>query len=149
MFSASGAHQSYLASVVLTASPAQRHVLLIDGVLRHASRARELLVTSQPNEARAALLKAQDLLSEMISSLDPEAAPELVARLRSLYDFVLTSFARAGSEERVEPLDEGVRIMHIDRDTWRELDRRMTESEHVPTPHSLELSRSESFSTSA
>lgn len=139
-----GSQDGYLASMVLTASPAQRHVLLIEAALRNCSVAREKLLADKANDARTSLLKAQDLIAEMISSLDPTAAPDLVGKLRGLYRFTLGSLARAGDEDRVEPLDEAVKILQMELETWRELRRRVTEVDHA-NHRSFESVSSEGF----
>ena len=54
----------------------------------------------------------------MISSLRPDVAPELCGKLAALYNYVYRQLIEANSHHKVEALDEAIKILRYQRETW-------------------------------
>lgn len=112
---------SYLAAQVQTASPPKLRLMLIEAALRHATRARELLVAGQADEATEAIIRCQEIVGELMASVDRQRAPALGAKIVSLYLFLHGRLVAAAVEHDAERLADVIRILQIERDTWRQV----------------------------
>ena len=81
--------RGYLAATVATAAPSRLLVMLYDRLALDVDRAELALRTGETEAASTQLLHAQDIVSELLSSLDVDAwdgAPGLL----SIYTYLLT-----------------------------------------------------------
>lgn len=111
----------YLEMKVLTASPAQLHLLILEGAIRHARQAREALV-SQDWEASFDLLnRSREFVSELLGGLKDDQAPEMVESLKQLFTFAYRNLALADLEREPTRVDSALRVLELHRETWLEL----------------------------
>lgn len=115
------AHDTYLATEVMTASPPKLHLMLIEAAIRFATQAGQLWRGQQDAEASGALHRAQELAGELLAGLDREAQPELAAKAAAVYMFVFRSLVEAGLQRDEAKLNDAVRVLEVERDTWRQL----------------------------
>ena len=111
--------QEYLRTKVMTASPAELRLLLLDGAIRFAEQAREGLEHKNPEKSYDGSRQCRAILTELTSGLRAELAPELCERLSSLYLFLYTSLVEAMSERDPEGVRKVVEILTYERETWR------------------------------
>jgi flagellar protein FliS len=109
---------AYLKTRVLAASPAELRLMLIEGAIRFTELARSGITESHPENMFNGFSKARAIITELISGLNPEAAPELCERLTSLYTFVFTRLVEASSERSVEICDEVLELLRYEQETW-------------------------------
>ena len=81
------AQQQYLRMQAETASPGQLVIMLYQGCLRFIGRARAGLETRDFDTARVNLLKSQDIIAELMGSLDMNAG-EISTNLMRLYEYM-------------------------------------------------------------
>lgn len=113
------AHNTYFENQVLTASPQKLRWMAIDGAIRFARQAGEHWRQQRIYEGGESAIGCQRLLVELMSTLRPEQAPEIVARVGGLYAYVsrLLNDARRGRDQK--KLSEVIEILEIERETWR------------------------------
>ena len=70
-----------------TASPGQLVVMMYEGCVRFIVRARTALAAQDFDTARVSLLRAQDIIAELIGSLNLEAG-DVAANLLRLYEYM-------------------------------------------------------------
>ena len=91
--------KSYTAQAIETASPGKLVLMLFDGALRFMTAAREGFKNEdfmKRNEAiNNNLIKAQNIVAELQSSLDMNVSGELPGTLYKLYDFVYYQLQQA------------------------------------------------------
>ena len=109
---------AYLQTKVLTASPAELRLMLIDGAIRFTEQAKAGLQSRDHEKTFEGFSKARSIVTELISGLNPEADPELCDRLTGLYTYVFTRLVDASSERSVEIVDEVIQIIRFERETW-------------------------------
>ncbi len=80
-----------------TASPERLMVLLFESALRHIRAGAAALETGRAAEAVGPLLKASDIVVELMATLDRPRAPELCDQLGELYRFVCGRLLRAAN----------------------------------------------------
>ncbi|MDG2029817.1 MAG: flagellar export chaperone FliS [Phycisphaerales bacterium] len=109
---------AYLQTKVLTASPAELRLMLIDGTIRFAEQARAGLISRDHEKTFEGFTKSRAIVTELISGLNPEADPALCDRLNGLYTYIFTRLVDASSERSTEILDEVIQIIRFERETW-------------------------------
>lgn len=110
--------QEYLRTKVMTASPAELRLLLLDGALRFAEQAREGLETKNFEQAYEGSRQCRAILAELTSGLRPDIDRELCDRLSGLYTFLYTSLVDAMSDRDPEGLRKVVELLAYERETW-------------------------------
>ena len=123
---ASGYARAYQAQSVLTASPGQLILMLYDGALRFLGHAIDGLRSPEDSPRRIEtintnLLKAQNIVAELQSCLNHEAAGEHSAHLDRLYDYYLRRLFEANLRKQVEPVVEVEKLLRELRDGWAEM----------------------------
>ena len=109
---------AYLRTKVLSASPAELRLMLIDGAIRFTEQAREGLLARNYEQSFEGFSKARAIVTELISGLNPKADAELYERLTGLYTFIFTRMVDASSERSTEILDEVLDLFRFERETW-------------------------------
>jgi flagellar protein FliS len=104
----------YLQQMVETATPVQLIGLLFRRGSELMDDAEAALNARDFERANDALVKAQRIVAELISSLDMEKGGEIATNLHRLYTFVWERLLHANLRKSVEPLQEAKTI-------WREL----------------------------
>ncbi len=127
-----GSTQSYLETQVMTAAPQKLRLMLIEGALRLANRARDLLSQNQLGPATESILRCQTILDELGASPDPQRSPELARQISSLYRFVHRSLTDAQLNRDLQRLNDSIRVLEIERETWRLVCQKL---DRTPMPH--------------
>ena len=108
----------YLKTKVLTASPAELRLMLIDGAIRFTKQARVGILERDFEQSFEGFSKARAIVTELISGLNPEVDAELCDRLTGLYTFIFTRLVDASSERSIEIIDEVLELFRFERETW-------------------------------
>lgn len=116
---------AYLESKVLTASPYQLHLLVLDGAIRFARQADSAFEAGDHDAASQALTRSRDFVTELLGGLDEGQAPELVHSLQSLFTFVYRKLAQAEIERSAQPARDAIRILNLHRETWLALEKQL------------------------
>ena len=112
--------QRYRHTELSTSSPGQILLACYDGAIRSAGQARAAIESKDPAAKGQALGRAIGIISELMSSLEHERAPELCDNLERLYLYSLDRMHEAGLSMKVEPIDEVVELLRDLRATWAE-----------------------------
>lgn len=111
--------QAYLKTKVMTASPAELRLMLIDGAIRFAEQAKRGYEERDFEVAFEGTTKAQNIILELMNSLRPEQSPELCARLSALYTYMYKSLVEASTTRETARIDEVVALLRFERETWQ------------------------------
>jgi len=109
---------SYLRTRVFTATPEQLQMMLYDGAIRFAEQARPALQCRDWESSYKNLSRAQKIITELTCSLKHDVAPELCGRLAALYNYIFRKLVDANAHHKLESLDEALRILRHQRETW-------------------------------
>jgi flagellar protein FliS len=113
--------KAYLRTKVMTSSPAELRLLLFDGALKFAEQGRQGLADKDYEAAYEGITRCQQILIELINSLEPEHDPELCEKLSGLYTFLYTRLIDAGRHRSAVVVDEVIRLLEYERQTWQML----------------------------
>jgi flagellar secretion chaperone FliS len=110
--------QNYLRTKVLTATPEQLQLFLFDGAIRFAEQARAPLQQKNFEQSHQLITSAQKIVNQLIVSLKRELAPDLCAKLAAIYTYAYRRLVEANVSHKIEPLDEAVKLLKYQRETW-------------------------------
>jgi flagellar protein FliS len=127
------APNAYLRTKVLTASPAELRLMLLDGAIRFAEMARDGLAAKDPETAYNGTSRCQRIILELISSVSGEVAPDLCKKVSALYTYLYTQLMRASSTRDPDIVDEVLTLLHYERETWVLLIKELEESGEATT----------------
>ena len=109
----------YMEMQVQTA-PAENLVLMLyDGALRFARQAQVSLAEGRMQDAHNDLTRAQDILGELMGSLNMDAG-EVAHNLFKLYEFIRYRLIIANVRKSAEPIDDVLQLLGDLRATWAE-----------------------------
>jgi flagellar protein FliS len=112
------AAQNYLRTKVLTATPEQLQLMLFDGAIRFGQQARGALAEKNWEQSYTLISRVQKIVTELNASLKHDVSPELCGKLASLYNYAFRKLIEANLEHKVESLDEALRVLGYQRETW-------------------------------
>ncbi len=90
----------YLQTQVKTASREQLVVMLFDGAVRFASEAKEHMANKCIEDASKRIIRVQDILLELIVSLNHEEAGEITGNLAAIYGYLYMRMVDANEYKR-------------------------------------------------
>ncbi len=105
----------------MTASPAKLRLMLIEAALKLALRTRELMANDRWKEAVETCVHCQEIITELMISPDEERGGELARQIKSLYLFIHKSLVTATIHRQPGQVDEALKILEIERETWRQV----------------------------
>jgi flagellar protein FliS len=116
------AHDTYLRIQTETASPGQLIIMLYDALLRSLARAEEAIDRGDIEVAHRSLLRSQDVILELIASLDLDAEGEagvMARQMAPLYEYIYRRTLDASLRKDVAPVQEAVRLVLPLRAAWQ------------------------------
>ncbi|MDX2017778.1 MAG: flagellar export chaperone FliS [Planctomycetota bacterium] len=109
---------AYLKSRVMSATPEQLRLMLLDGALRFAAQGRDGLAKKDYEASFTGLTGARDILMELITSIRTDVDPELMQRIKALYTFMYSELVSAGLERDPARVDKVIELLTFERETW-------------------------------
>jgi flagellar protein FliS len=122
------APDEYLVTEVMTAPPQKLQLMLIDAALRFAAKAKEHWRLGENAEAGEAILRCQQIVTEVLSGIRPEADRMLAGKISSIYAFVFRALVAAHLRADSAKLDQAISVLQVERETWQMLCTRLANS---------------------
>lgn len=120
-------YNKYQKTNIETSSPQKLVLILYDGALRFIREAKKLLEEENFTEAFHKILRAENIVVELISSLNFDAGGEIANNFMQLYKFVNKRLVEANSERDIKKLEEAEIILSDIRDIWIEVIKKAEE----------------------
>lgn len=109
---------AYLRTKVMTAKPAELRLMLLDGAIRFTEQAKRGYESKDYEQAYNGTTRAQAILMELVTSLRHDVSPELCKNVAAVYTFLYTSLVKASMEKDIATVDDVLRILRYERETW-------------------------------
>ncbi|MGD1072395.1 MAG: flagellar export chaperone FliS [Bryobacteraceae bacterium] len=109
---------TYFEQMILSASPVELIRILYQQAASTVRDAREHLRGGRIAERSGSINNAYEVLTELIAALRPAEAPEIAARLCSLYCYMQRRLLEANFRQTDEPLEEVLRLLAILAQAW-------------------------------
>lgn len=112
-------YQAYQNNAVNTASGGELTLMLYNGCIRFIKQAKKDLNDENFEEKNKNIQKAQDIIQELMLTLDPEN--DLSKQLMPLYDYINHQLREANIKNEEHYLEEALTYVTEFRDTWKEV----------------------------
>lgn len=126
-----GSYSAYKQIDVETTSQGKLVVMLFNGAIQRAEEAKRQLEKGSINGVHNNLIRAQDIIAELRTSLDMSTG-EIAANLDRIYEYFQHLLVKANVQKSPEPISEAVTLMTEMRDTWKEV---FAKEENQPNPN--------------
>ncbi len=111
-------YQQYKRTSVETSPPGKLLIMLYNGCIRNIENARTAINEKNPGLAHEQIVKAQDIIIELMATLNMDY--DISRRLLSVYDYIYNQMVEANIKKDVELLDE-IQVFLVDlRNTWQD-----------------------------
>jgi flagellar protein FliS len=123
----------YLRTKIMTASPEELRLMLYEGCLKFTRQAKAALELDKPDYEAVYenFARAKKIVLELSTSLNHQAAPELCEKLSAVYTWVYRLLVDANMDRDISKIDEAIRLLDYERDTWLLLMKE--NAKHQPT----------------
>lgn len=112
-------YNKYREIQVATATPGQLLLMLYDGAIRFTREAGAALTAGQIEESNRLLQRAQDVLAELMSTLNPDAG-QIAQNLYSLYEYMQRRLIEANIKKDPQAAEEVLGLLSGLREAWAE-----------------------------
>ncbi|GGI16503.1 flagellar export chaperone FliS [Gottfriedia solisilvae] len=112
-------YEQYQQNSVNTASPGELTLMLYNGCLKFIHLAKGAIAQKNFAERNKNILRAQDIIQELMVTLDMEQ--EVSQNLMQLYDYLNRQLIQANIKNDVTILEEVEGFVTEFRDTWKEV----------------------------
>ncbi|EJL30566.1 flagellar export chaperone FliS [Brevibacillus sp. BC25] len=112
------AAQTYQSNQVTTATPADLTLMLYNGALKFIKQAKAALEEKDIIKAHEASLKVQNIIYELMSTLNSDY--DISKEFSKLYEYMLKRTIEANMRKDVRILQEVEELFVQFRDTWKE-----------------------------
>jgi flagellar protein FliS len=126
---------------VETASPTRLVIMLYDGAIRFCMIGLDAMRKRDLESQHTHLLKAQRILTELMSSLDREAGGEIAANLFRVYTYLMEELVKANLYDEPARVEQALKMLRELRESWLELDRAGAPEGDLPGTPSLSAAR--------
>lgn len=124
----------YLETEVMTAAPQKLQLMLIDAAIRQANAVREHWSNGDHEPATEALIRAQQIITELLCGLNPEKDKDLTSKVASVYLFIFRTLQDAQAEQSEAKLLEAIKVLEVERETWQQVCEKLGTTRAVPAP---------------
>lgn len=108
----------YFRTQVLTASPEQLRLMLLDGAIKFARQGRDAIVNKDYEAIYTGFTKARNIVLELTNTLRADLDAELKSNLTNLYTFIYTQLVDAGFERDTAKAETAINRLEYERETW-------------------------------
>ena len=115
------AQNVYKQNQILNASPKKLVVLLYDGCIKNMKLAELSIAEKKMDQANTALIKAQDIIAELASTLNFDQGGQIAQDLSDIYEYLMTKLIEANRTKDISIIQKNREMMEELRDAWAEI----------------------------
>ncbi len=113
--------QSYRKTNVITADPVRLVLMCYEGAIDNLIIAKRNYAEEKYEKKCQALIKTQDIIDELLCSLDLEKGGAIAANLESLYNYITRRLIHADANRDMDAIDEVIGMLHELLSAWKEV----------------------------
>jgi len=113
--------QSYQRTNVMTADPKRLVLMCYDGAIDNLKIGKQRLADKDYEGKAKALIKAQDIINELLCALDYEKGGSIAKSLDSLYNYMLRRIFHADLTRDVKAIEEVIGMLTELKAAWEEI----------------------------
>jgi flagellar secretion chaperone FliS len=112
---------NYLITAVTTAPPQKLQLMLIDAAIQSVRGAQMHWQEKEIDLAKKCILRAARIVRGILTGMDYNDKSELVGKVAAVYLYVHDALTRASAENYPHKLADALRVLEVERETWRQL----------------------------
>lgn len=112
---------AYLKTKVMTASPEELRLMLLDGALKFANTAKYGMEHKDYEKIYEGFTQCRAIVLELSNTIDPNPDPDLAKKVRDLYLFMYSELVKASFDKDMDRLDKAIELLEYERETWIQL----------------------------
>lgn len=109
---------AYLRTRVLTATPEELRLMLLDGAIKFCRQGREALEKQQWEAAHNGVSQCRDIIFELMTTIREEFDPDLASKTKALYSFMYRTLVEGKFEKDLAKIDTVISLLEFERETW-------------------------------
>jgi flagellar protein FliS len=113
-------YQKYKTAQYSTASPEQLLLMLYEGAIKYARQAQKDMEERNVEAANNKLKKTEDIISELMVSLNMDEGGEIAQNLYNLYDYMNRRLIQANIRKDPGLVDEVINLLTSLKESWEE-----------------------------
>ena len=117
---AANAYNTYKNNSINYASKDQLLLMLVDGAVRFSKIGKQAILDKDVKKAHENIVKAENIVYELMSTLDVSKAGNWGQSLMSVYDFIIRRLTDANMKKDPAIMDEVIPLIENVKDTWEE-----------------------------
>ncbi len=126
--------KAYKQASVTTEDQGTLILMLYDGAIRFCKTARRKMEKNDLEAVHHNLVRAKDIIAELLASLDAAAAGEVGTNLRQLYTFIYNRLIDANVQKNMKKVEEVEILLEEVREGWRVVvGQRKDQGKSIPT----------------
>jgi flagellar secretion chaperone FliS len=113
--------QSYRKTNVITSDPGRLIIMCYEGAIDSLKLAKEKAQEKDHEKKAKAIIKAQEIIDELLCSLDLEKGSTIASNLSSLYNYMLRRIIHGDVNRDMSAIDEVIGMLNELLSAWREV----------------------------
>ena len=135
MSSYSNYHNAYKKASVNTLDQNKLIIMLYDGAIKNSSFAVEYMKSGEIEKVHNCLIKAKNIVTELMATLNMEQGGDIAKNLQSLYSYTFSKLIEANMEKKIEPIIVVIDLLKELRAAWVQINKKnktQTTEQQVP-----------------
>ncbi len=93
-------------------------IMLYDGAIKNANFAVQYMESGEIEKVHDSLIKAKNIVTELLATLNMEQGGEIAKNLKSLYSYMFSQLVEANMEKKSEPVLAVIDLLKELRGAW-------------------------------
>lgn len=120
------AYQSYQRNKYETASPHRLTLMLYNGAVKFATHGQEALKVGNIGDTNLYIQKTQDIIFELLSSLNEREGGEMAINLKNIYLYVNDRLLQANAKKDEQCLAEVISLLKELQSAWEQIGKEVS-----------------------
>ena len=99
-------------------------IMLYDGSIKNASFAVEHMKSGEIEKVHNCLIKAKNIVTELMATLNMEKGGDVAKNLQSLYSYMFSQLIEANMEKKTQPIVVVIELLKELRVAWVEINKK-------------------------
>ncbi|OEU45539.1 MAG: flagellar export chaperone FliS [Desulfobacterales bacterium S7086C20] len=112
---------AYQRTNVMTADPKRLVLMCYEGAISNLKFAKEKFESGEYEAKARAIQKFQDIVNELLCSLDFEKGGQIATNLSAIYDYMMRRILRADVDGELSAFDEVLGMLEELKEAWEEI----------------------------
>ncbi|BDU49909.1 flagellar export chaperone FliS [Haliovirga abyssi] len=113
-------YDKYKNTQIQTATPGQLILMLYEGAIKFCKFSKNAILEKNISDSNKYLIKTQDIVTELMISLDMKSGGDIAKNLYSIYDYMLRTLVTANMKKDISKITEVQELLEDLKLAWME-----------------------------